>query len=125
MKKGKTKEVVTGKRKGYGKMVFFGFFHTCALLALSYLIVLIGTIGIPTILAYILGGLGFGGSEVQSGSVFIVSMMAGFFLTAWVFVGSFVLVRGIARIYVRNMRNLFTDEMNAKIDRLFNYKKES
>lgn len=125
IKKTTSKVVEKQSNGGYVKRFLVRVFHTVVMLLVNYLIVIIGTISVPTILAYILGGLGFGGSEGQSGSVFIVSMMAGFFLTAWIFVGSFVLIRGVVKIYIRCIRRTFSDEMNDKIDGLFKYRKES
>lgn len=107
------------------KNFFARLFHTILIAAASYFTILLGTISVPTILAYILGGLGFGGSEAQSGSVFIVSMMAGFFLTAWIFVGSYMLLKALAKIYVRNIRRTLSDKTNARIDELFAKKKNS
>lgn len=121
-KKGKVERQSIGASKHW---FIKGVFHTIAMLAASYFVILLGTISTPNILAYILGGLGFGGSEAQSGAVFIVSLCAGIFLTAWIFIGSFVLIRFFAKVYVRNIRRTLSEESNAKIDRLLNYKKES
>lgn len=94
------------------------FFHTIFLIAITYFVVLFGTINIPNILAYILGGLGFGAANA-TGSEFIVSLMAGFFLTGWIFLISFIILRFAFRIYVRNIKLAFPDEWVEAIEKIF------
>lgn len=118
----KMKEKTEAKQGGYVKRFFIRIFYTFFMATACYFIILSGTLMTPSILAYVLGGLGFGGTEGQSGAVLIVSMMAGFFLTAWMFVISFMAVRFVWRTYVYKMRETFTDAMNERLDNLFKRK---
>lgn len=114
------------KKGGFGKTfvtVSKGSFHTLLLFVFGYFIIFAGTVMTPSILSYILGGLGFT-SENASGAEFIVSLMAGFFLTGWIFLVSFICIRGAVKVYIRNLRNLFPDEWLEKIDDLFGKNKD-
>ncbi len=106
------------------KQCLLGGFHTFFIIILVYFIIMLGTTLTPQILAYILGGLGFGGSDVQSGAVFIVSLMAGFFLTAWIFVISFIAIRFCCKVYARNMRKCLPRSVMKKMDSFFRMRDE-
>lgn len=110
------------EKKSIGKIIkqcLLGGFHTFFIVVFIYFIILFCTVMTPQILAYVLGGLGFGGNDIQSGAVLIVSLMAGFFLTAWIFVISFAVIRFCWKIYVSNMRKCLPKNIVSKIDSIF------
>ena len=107
-----------------GVKVWIAFvLSTGIMLALDYFVVLAGTICVPTVLSYILGGLGFSGTDIsQSSSVFIVSLCAGVFLTAWLFVFAFVIVKIIWRSYVNAVSKFLPDKVIDKLTKFMGKK---
>lgn len=100
------------------KGILIGGFHTFLCVGICYIIIILFTILIPSIVAYILGSLGFS-NDNATGAVFIVSLASGLFLTAWVFVLSFMFLRFIWKIYKRNMRNCLPKSIVDKMQSIY------
>jgi uncharacterized membrane protein len=92
--------------------------YSAIMFLIAYLVILAGTMITPSILSYILGGLGFGGTDTQTGSVFVVSLMAGFFLTGWIFLISFIILRACWRVYIKNIRATLPEAVLERLDSL-------
>lgn len=100
------------------KGIFIGAFHTLVCLGFGYIIIIMFTILIPSTVAYILGSLGFS-NDNATGAMFIVSLMAALFLTAWIFVLSFMFLRFIWKIYKRNMKKCLPKSIVDKIQNVY------
>lgn len=124
----KTKETKTeskSKKKIDGKAMLNNFkstclslFHSFLFFGFCYVLILMFTILIPSILAYVLGSLGFESADAN-GAVLIVSLASALFLTAWIFICCFFVVRFVWKIYKRNMKKSLSQNTLDKLRELY------
>ena len=87
-------------------------FHTIMFCLVIYVLVLMGTIMLPGIMAYVLAGLGY---TLTTPAELMLSLFSGLFLTAWFFTITFVIVKKTSKIWLKNMKKTMSAEA---VDRL-------
>lgn len=106
------KRTESNTRKHNGKSLarawVFRFFHTIFMFFGAYFVLIFTALNIPTIIPFILGGMGFSVTSGMSNAEYIVAFCAGIFLTAWLVIGDFLIIRAAWRLYKKNIKKTIT-----------------
>ena len=86
------------------KEIGFGLVYSAAYLCIVYCIILFITLYLPTLLNVILA------SFDAASTITMAAQCSCLFLTGWIFVISFVIVKKITKIYTNGIKNLFHKE---------------
>lgn len=90
-------------------------FHTFFMLMCMYLLVLCGTLLIPSTMAYILGGLGY---TLENTVEIFLSAFSGLFLTGWMLAITLFLGKKVIKLYMHNMKKTMSEEARNRLDTL-------
>ena len=97
------------------KVWFLRLFYTFFMFMGMYLLILCGTLFVPPVMAYILGGLGY---TMASTTEILLSALSGLFLTAWMFAITFFLGKKIMKLYMNGMKKTMSKEAVERLDNL-------
>lgn len=97
--------------KVWGLRLFYTFFMLMGM----YLLILCGTLFVPPVMAYILGGLGY---TMASTTEVLLSLLSGLFLTAWVFAITLFLGKKIMKLYMHGMKKTMSKEAVERLENL-------
>ena len=75
-------------------LLFFGGF--------IYFIILFCMMIIPTVMGYVVGGLGY---NLGNTAEIVLSSLSGLFFTAWVFFGSYKLISSVGKLFVKGWKS--------------------
>ena len=89
--------------------------YTAFMVMAIYLIVMCATLFVPTIMAYVLGALGF---TVMNVTEVLLSAFSGLFLTLWLFTITKFLCKKIMKIYMINMKKTMSEDAVKRLDEL-------
>lgn len=90
-------------------------FYTFFMFMGMYLLILCGTLFVPPVMAYILGGLGY---TMASTTEILLSALSGLFLTAWVFAITLFLGKKIMKLYMNSMKKTMSKEAVERLEKL-------
>lgn len=85
------------------KIWMIRLFHTALMFFGAYFIIIATVLNIPVIIPFVLGGLGFTVTSTMSNAEYIVAFCAGIFLTLWLVIIDFLLVRAGWKLYKKNI----------------------
>ena len=78
------------------------FFYTLFFGGFLYFIILFCMMIIPTVMGYVVGGLGY---NLNDNAQMILAFLSGIFFTAWVFIGSYKLIKWIGGFYIKGWKS--------------------
>lgn len=108
-----TEEIVDNSLS-FGAAWFWRIFHTLLMLGGSYAVIITTVIEIPVIIPFMLGGLGFSVTSTMSNAEYIVAFCAGLFLTLWLVILDFLIIRAFAKLYRRNIDKTVSKNKDGK-----------
>lgn len=116
----KRQKEVREKRKTEGTTVSLKtwgvrLFHTFFFCLFTYVLVMMCTLLLPGIMAYVLAGLGY---TLTTPAELMLALFSGLFLTAWFFAASYFLVKKVGKIYMNNMKNTMSKEAVDRLNKL-------
>ena len=89
--------------------------HTLFLIMIAYITIVGGTIFVDIAMGFIIGSLGY---TVGNNAEFLLSILAGIFFTAWVFLISFLFLRFVWKQYIKNIKNTLPTVAAKNLDNL-------
>lgn len=90
-------------------------FHTLFLVCFVYVFVMSCVSIIPAAMGFIVGGMGY---TLESAAEILLASLSGLFFTGWVFVISFVIVRKVFGIYIKNIKKTMPESAGERLDDL-------
>lgn len=90
-------------------------FYTIMFCLVMYVLVLMGTIVLPGIMAYVLAGLGY---TLTTPAELMLSLFSGLFLTAWFFTFTLVIAKKASKIWLKNMKKTMSTEAIDRLNKL-------
>ena len=108
-------ETIAENSASFGKTWFWRIFHTLLMFFGSYAVIVGTTLEIPVVIPFILGGLGFSVTSAMSNAEYIVAFCAGLFLTLWLVIIDYLIVRLFWRTYKKNIKKTVHTDKDGKV----------
>ena len=84
------------------------FFYTVCFVMIAYVIVIGGTIMVPTVMGYLIGSMGY---TVSNNAEMLLSLLSGLFFGGWTFLISFFIIRFAWNRYINGIKHTFPDDI--------------
>ena len=94
---------------------FKRIFYTFCFIMITYVLIVGGTIMVPTVMGYLIASMGY---AVSNNAEMLLSLLAGLFFTGWTFLISFLIIRFSWRRYISGMKGTVLGKAADKLDAL-------